>query len=118
VSKRDESGFRHGLRVRIGAGGPKGQLLRCEKRHGSGHYWKVRLDTGPWVWPDDLILDGPGDHVERCMDCRLPFMGNVGELLCAPCQEDQFGTPSDRSTAARDDSFRRRGPYHRRRTHS
>lgn len=119
MPRRDESGFRHGLRVRMGATGPRGKLLHCDGRHGK--YWKVRLDNGTWVWPDDIVIDGRGEHVERCLDCRLPFMGNVGDLLCTPCQETQFGTSTDRSTAARDDSYARRTgsrTFHRRRSHS
>ena len=117
--RRDESGFRHGLRVRIGATGPKGKLLHCEKRDGSGKYWKVRLDNGEWIWPDGIVIDGPGEHVERCQECRLPFMGDVGDLLCRPCQDDTTGTTAERAEAARDASFasQRRGPYHRRRSH-
>ncbi len=107
MSRRDETGFRHGLRVRIGANGPKGKLLQCEKRDNSGKYWRVRLDSGEWVWPDNIVIDGPGDHVERCLECRLEFIGNVGDLLCTPCQDDRFGTTAQRAVDARDDSFQR-----------
>jgi hypothetical protein len=117
MTRRDESGFRHGLRVRIGAPtGPKGKLLRCTGRNWP--YWKVHLDNGEWVWPDDIIIDGAGDRVERCLDCRLPFMGTLGDLLCPGCQESQFGTPADRKTAVDDLRYRpRTRAFHRRRSH-
>jgi hypothetical protein len=57
---RDESGFRHRLRVRLGANGPLGRLLHIEKKDKSGWYWKVKLDSGEWVWPADLHVDGTG----------------------------------------------------------
>lgn len=92
--RMETSGFRHGLRVRMGVSGPKGMLLKCEKRDRSGHYWKVRLQSGEWVWPEGLILDGLGDRVAVCEECALPFMTDkVGDgLLCTRCDETIFGT--------------------------
>lgn len=87
--------FKHYLRVRIGgAGGPLGRLMRCEKKDGSGHYWKVKLDTGEWVWPDAMVLDGPGQHVGTCVECELPLLvGRPGDAgLCRSCQDATFGT--------------------------
>lgn len=114
----DQSAYRHGLRVRMGVSGPKGVLLRCERKDGSGFYWKVRLQSGEWVWPTGLILDGPGDQVAVCEQCTLPFMTTkVGDgLLCAHCDEEIYGTraraaePRDpsRAVSTRVDTYRRR----------
>jgi len=92
--RMDTSGFRHGLRVRMGITGAKGILLHCERKDGTGRYWKVRLQTGEWVWPEGLILDGPGDQVAVCEQCALPFMTlKLGDgLLCARCDEEMYGT--------------------------
>lgn len=87
--------FQHYMRVRIGgAGGPLGRLMRCEKKDGSGHYWKVRLDTGEWVWPDAMVLDGPGHYVGHCAECELPMLMEQpnGVGLCRYCDESMFGT--------------------------
>lgn len=106
---RDDSGFRHRLRVRIGGiDGPKGRLYHCDGRQGK--FWKVRLDTGEWVWPDRLVVDGPGDHYNHaCLDCRLPFKGDVGDLLCQACQETVRGEePVDSGHGIRSDTYHRR----------
>jgi len=80
------------MRVRIN--GEKGVLFRCDKRSGPGHYWKVRLLGGAWVWPDNLIVDGPGDEIGTCANCDLPFYRRAGsgELICARCEAEQFGS--------------------------
>lgn len=119
--RRDESGFRHNLRVRLGPTGPPGKLLHCERRDGSGKYWKVRLDSGAWVWPDGIVIDGRGNSVSRCLECRLEFLGDPGDLLCTPCQNERFGTTRQRAVDARDDSFQRARLAHsplRKRSHS
>jgi hypothetical protein len=107
--------YRHGMRVRVR--GRKGILWHCEKRDGSGSYWKVLLqpavgderrpNDGEWVWPDGLAVDGPGDELaSACASCELPFYRRPGsgELICARCDFEQFGTEEERSTDAR--SFR------------
>jgi len=96
----DESGYRHYLRVRMGINGPKGRLLKCKKRDNSGTYWKVHLDDGKWVWPDGLVLDGPGDRVATCADCGIPFMSDGSSPLCPNCDESAFGTRARRSGPA------------------
>ena len=117
MNRRDETGFRHGLRVRMGATGQKGQLLRCEKRDGTGHYWKVKLSNGQWVWPDGIVIDGTGQHMSHCHECRLPFMGSLTDLLCQPCQDEVFGTTTERAQDASEQHFARRGTHPRRRSH-
>ena len=101
------SAFRHGMRVRVQ--GAKGVLLECTPSRTSGRpYWKVRLQTGQWVWPDDLVVDGPGDErVEACASCGLPYYRRAGsgELICARCDVEQFGG------ATRDPPD---GPFHHR----
>jgi hypothetical protein len=109
----DPSAFRHYLRVRIGIDGPKGRLLHCDKRHGSGKFWKVKLDSGAWVLPEGLILDGPGDRVATCRQCGLSFVtGDRHEVLCRLCQEVAFGTTArakdDEDPVARRNVLRRR----------
>jgi hypothetical protein len=96
-------GFRHGLRVRLGsATGPQGKLLHCQSNATGAYYWRVRLLDGSWAWPDahgGIVVDGPGTHVNpRCANCELPFVTHAGsgELLCAPCDREQFGTEHER----------------------
>lgn len=98
------SGYRHGLRVRMGSpSGPRGVLLECESRQpGGGKYWKVRLQTGEWIWPTDaggLLVDGAGDAIGTCASCDLRFIlpAGSGELLCARCDHEQFGRDRERA---------------------
>jgi hypothetical protein len=93
MSRRSESGFRHGLRVRVGA--RKGVLLHCQGRTGDGYYWKIRLQSGLWVWPDDFAVDGPGTVLgDSCAQCGLPYYHRGEELICMPCGEASFGPAS------------------------
>jgi hypothetical protein len=102
------SAFRHLLRVRIGATGPRGRLYKCTTRDGSRRYWKVKLASGAWVWPHGLIIDGLGDHVSTCAECESPFMSKRPEVLCSTCDELLFGTqqrasePPDTTITERD----------------
>jgi len=97
MSPRDPSGYRHGLHIRLGSAiGPKGVLLRCEKRDGSGTYWRIRMHSGEWIWPDrrTMIVDGPGEVVNpSCGSCGLPFVvrSHSNELICEPCATEEFG---------------------------
>lgn len=85
------SSFRHLLRVRLGVNGPRGRLFHCEKRDRSGYYWKVKLETGEWVWPHGLVIDGVGDRIVTCAECESPFI-TTDEILCRNCDEQMFGT--------------------------
>jgi hypothetical protein len=90
---RDESGYRHMMRVRLGQHGATGSLRHCEKKDKSGWYWRVKLDGGQFTWPADIHIDGKGDLVSRCRDCGLPFItATVGEPLCCYCDESAHGT--------------------------
>jgi hypothetical protein len=115
-ASRTTDAFRHGLRVRMGVTGPTGMLLQCEKKDGRGTYWKVRLQSGDWVWPEGLIVDGPGDQVAVCAQCTLPFMTTTrGDgLVCARCDEEIFGTRA-RAAAPRDELLGRVQRFQRRR---
>lgn len=113
----DTSAFRHYMRVRMGVSGPTGRLLRCTKRDGGGTYWKVRLDSGEWVWPDRLVLDGPGDRVATCADCGLPFMTNSAEVLCPYCDEAAFGSKARAAEPTEDATARRNVIRTRERSH-
>lgn len=117
----EPEGFRHRLHVRLDtAGGPRGRLLRCKRKDGTGYYWRILLDSGAWEWPNAhrLIVDGPGDVVNPfCGSCRLAFMvrAGSGELLCDACSREQFGT--DRRDVEFEPHHRRAG-YARKRSHS
>jgi hypothetical protein len=88
---RDESGYRHLMRVRLGAHGAKGRLMRCTSKRTGKPFWKVKLDTGEWVWPEDLVQDGIGDCLTRCGDCGMRFLSNGQLPLCSVCAPSAFG---------------------------
>ncbi len=111
------AGFRHGMRVRIARlDGPKGVLLRCERRDGGGFYWKVRLQSGEWIFPDNLIVDGRGDRVGVCGDCGLRFVNTGVELICDRCSAEVFGRANSSPVSSGGDDPHARyhyGHYHR-----
>jgi hypothetical protein len=110
---RDESGFRHRLRVRLGPTGPTGRLLHIEKKDKSGWYWKVKLDSGEWVWPADLHVDGQGQLVQHCRECRLPFLGDGIKDFCYRCNEELFGVVPTVTERSDYQGTRPRGPARR-----
>jgi len=119
TARDDAAHYRHRTRVRVGGlTGPKGRLLKCERRDGSGTYWKVKLDSGEWVWPRDLVIDGPGDRIAQCGDCELPFITDGTSPLCPGCDAAAFGSAEDRADETRFDRVRwrseERGHGHRR----
>jgi hypothetical protein len=68
-------------------------LFACRRADGTT-YWRVRLQTGEWTWPDHLVVDGVGDTLNpECASCGLPFVMRCGsgELICARCDAEQFG---------------------------
>jgi hypothetical protein len=79
----------HGDRVRMGGfDGPRGIVLRCQKRTGAGHYFKVKLDNGSWVWPDGAVVDSAGTYELTCHDCAGPFRANhLATPLCPNCEQ-------------------------------
>lgn len=114
MSRRNEAGFRHGLRVRIGgASGPRGVLHQLPSKFSPGtYYWRVRLtdDTvrpeDRWAWPDHIVVDGPGTAVSTCRSCELPFLHHAGsgEMICDRCNAEQTGravAPDRADTAPR-----------------
>jgi hypothetical protein len=94
--------FRHYDRVLVGADRAKGRLLECEKRDGSGKYFKVKTDAGEWRWPDVLILDGPGAIVAVCEMGEGRFMTDKpGDgLLCKRHNDETFGSEADHAIDA------------------
>jgi hypothetical protein len=111
--QRDTNGYRHGMRVRLGSHGPTGKLLHCEKKDKSGWYWKVKLDSGEWVWPADLHIDGKGALVQHCRECRLPFLGDGIKDFCYRCDEEMFGVVPAVTERAEYQGTRPRGPARR-----
>jgi hypothetical protein len=50
--------------------------MQCTSKRTGKEFWKVKLDTGEWVWPEDLVQDGIGDCLTRCGDCGMRFLSN------------------------------------------
>jgi hypothetical protein len=88
-------------------------LLHCEKKDKSGWYWKVKLDSGEWVWPADLHVDGQGALVQHCRECRLPFLGDGVKDFCYRCNEELFGVVPPVTERADYQGTRPRGPARR-----
>lgn len=103
--------FKHYDRVLVGADRAKGRLLSCEKKDGSGKYFKVKTDGGEWRWPDVLILDGAGANVATCEAGEGRFMtSETGPgLLCPKHAAEVFGSPEDHALDAEGDRYRRGG---------
>jgi hypothetical protein len=86
------------------ADGPRGKLFHCQSKQSGRWYWRVRLESGDWVFPDQrggIVVDGPGDAVSpHCADCDLPFVTRAGsgELVCTACNDAIFGTDQDRAS--------------------
>jgi hypothetical protein len=82
----------HGQRVQIGFGGPSGTVKRCKRKPPkTGHYYKVLLDDGSWVWPDRVVAASSGAHECRCAECRMRFRSDdPHEVLCPNC--DTYGS--------------------------
>jgi hypothetical protein len=80
--------FHHGDRVRLGGfEGKRGVVLRCQKRTGPGHYFKVKLDNGSWVWPDGAVVDSIGTYELTCSECAGLFRSNaITEVFCPNCE--------------------------------
>jgi len=93
-----QSSFVHLTRVRMGVNGPKGRLMRCDGNRGV--FWKVKLDgCNEWMWPDapghEMIIDGPGAGVARCVDCELSYMTDGKSPKCPSCDKRSFGKPAE-----------------------
>lgn len=92
MAKRDEEiDFTHGMRVRVGGfQGRRGRILRCKRKPPqTGHYWKVKLDTGEWVWPTDVVSDTDGRLELRCQECGIRFRCHESEPFCPACDNRQ-----------------------------
>lgn len=114
--RRPPSCFTHYARVLVGANRRPGRLMRCEsKKPGGGEYWKVLLDAGEWLWPDNLILATPGANVATCEAGGGRFLTDkIGDgLLCPKHDAEIFGTVADHALDAEGDRFRPRGNTHK-----
>jgi hypothetical protein len=110
--RRPPSCFSHRSRVLVGANRAPGRLMRCEsKQPGKGEYWKVLLDSGEWIWPDNIVLATPGERVGVCEMGEGRFMTDQqGDgLLCPKHDEEAFGTAEDRAIDAADARLLPRG---------
>jgi uncharacterized Zn finger protein (UPF0148 family) len=76
---RPEIEFTHGQRVRVsGFTGPRGVMMHCKRT-----YWKVKLQSGEWVYPNDVVADTDGPFEYRCQECGIPFRTkSQGEPFC------------------------------------
>jgi len=106
--------FGHYDRVLVGADRAPGRLLKCQKKDGSGEYFKVKTDGGEWRWPDVLLLAGPGANVATCEAGGGRFLTDqIGDgLLCPRHNREIFGAPEDHAADAAD-PVRPRGNTHR-----
>ncbi len=81
----------HGDRVRVGTyDGRLGTVIRCRKKNGSSHYFKIKLDDGEWLWPDHVVADSRGQYDCTCRECEIPFKSDdIGEIFCPNCTRRQ-----------------------------
>lgn len=101
--RRPPSCFVHRSKVLVGANRAPGRLMRCEsKKPPHGEYWKVLLDSGEWLWPDNLILATPGANVAVCEMGGGRFLTDEhGDgLLCPKHDGEVFGTLADHALDA------------------
>jgi hypothetical protein len=101
VSARRFDAGMHRYRVTIDHGGPAGVLLRCVSERTRGVYWKVKLDSGEWVWPDRVVAESTGPCIARCVECELDYRGDspaAGGLCpnCVRALDRQYGPAHDR----------------------
>ena len=52
--------------------GVKGLVHQCRTRSG-GTYLKVRLVTGEWVWPNEVIAESSGAYAAWCGECGIEY---------------------------------------------
>lgn len=79
---------RDGDRVQERSTGIKGFVRRCtRKAPRPGHYYKVCLVTGEWVWPDRVIAESEGPYVTTCVDCGIAMKTQApnGQGMCVNC---------------------------------
>jgi hypothetical protein len=102
ADRRPPSCFTHYARVLVGANRAPGRLMRCQSKRTGGEYWKVRLDSGEWLWPDNIILATPGERVATCELGGGRFLTDeTGEgLLCPKHDGETFGTAEDHALDA------------------
>jgi hypothetical protein len=82
----------HGYRVTLGHGGPAGVLNRCLSKTYLRYFWKVKLQSGAWVWPDGIVADSTGPCIARCVECELEYRGETPQSggLCPNCAHAQL----------------------------
>jgi hypothetical protein len=75
-----------GYRVTLRADGRTGVLRLCHSRRTGDDYWRVHLDDGQWVWPNDLVCTSRGRYELRCGECALDYRTDEPNAhLCPNC---------------------------------
>jgi hypothetical protein len=72
---------RDGDRVQTRAGVP-GIVYRCRGQRGP--YFKARLQTGEWVWPDQVIAQSSGPYLRTCGECGIDFRSEAANSHTCP----------------------------------
>lgn len=113
--RRPPTCFGHRAKVLVGANRRPGRIMRCESKKTGGEYWKVLLDSGEWVWPENVILATPGATVATCEMGGGRFMTDEqGDgLLCPRHTGEVFGTPEDHALDAATPPLRPSGNTHK-----
>jgi hypothetical protein len=78
---RDRYTGRDGDRVQTRAG-VTGVVFRCRGRRGP--YFKAKLRTGEWVWPDQVIAESSGTYAARCGECCIDFRSQAANSHTCP----------------------------------
>lgn len=81
---------RDGDRVQHRTSGTKGTVIKCRYRAPrEGTYFRVRLVTGVWVWPEQVIAESEGPYLTTCIECAIGMRTKApnGLGLCVNCAE-------------------------------
>jgi hypothetical protein len=62
--------------------GVQGIVFRCRGQRGP--YFKVKLSTGEWVWPDQVIAESSGPYLRTCGECGIEFRSEAPNSYTCP----------------------------------